>query len=525
MTNERVVREDRHLRLAEKVTGKKTAEIATKFLSRVLVTGDEGWLTTPAGRLTALTAVNLIARFCPKIDIEFGGATSLQQEILDLARRIDRRTVADFRAGSEVAGADYAAVLYLGRPVRLTSNMTSVVGEGWLAAVSSDGPAPQPPAAGYNPFGPILAACLGAAEVFKRLLHADPNKVAFFEPSAFSAYSYQVWSAAEMPEPGPALPEVIDLPVTLLAGAGAVGNAFAYALREVQGLRGRLAVVDKEIVEDETNLNRYSLAFHDDACGPVRTRKVDLVNRAFQAAGIRCTPHREEIDAYLARIHDGAEPWPGAVISAVDNNEIRPSLQRLLPDILIEGATSDSLFQVSRHVYEAGLACLMCIHTANGVASTERPYAELIADRSGLSQTRVRAALGDAELVVTEADVMGAPKEKRSFLREQLGQRICSVLSELAKLSTEPENVPQAATVSFVSMAAGTLAAAELVKWAADLSSALETMYNMDMFVSLENAMLLPWEKVTSCECHVRREANEKYRVKVIKWIGEAAGG
>jgi ThiF family protein len=512
MREQAIARYERHLRLAEKVTGLPREEAVEKFLARVLATGDEEYLQSRDGRLAALTAANLIARFCPKIDIDFGVNKLLQQEALELISRIDRGPLVDFRAADQAAWPEYEAVLYIGRMDRGSLNSTSVVGQGWLAAISSAGPTPALPAAPYNPFGPILAACFGAADVFKRLLHADPEKVTLFGPSVFSAYSYQVWGNDSYPDLGPVPPPRIDLPVTLLAGAGAVGNAFAYSLSELPGVRGQLAVVDKQDVEDDSNLNRYSLAYHEDAHGARPARKVDLVNRIFEGSGIRCTPHKEEIGSYLGRMFAGEEPRPRAVISAVDNNEIRPTLQRLWPDTLIEGATSDSLFQVSRHAYADGLACLMCIHTVNGPEQNSRSYEEVAADQTGLAVETVRAALRDDGRVVTEAEVTAAPEQKRSLLKDRLGKRICSVLSELAQLSEAPEAVPRAAAVSFVSMAAGALAAAELVKWAAELRSPLETLYQMDMFMPLQNAMLLPVEKTKSCDCNTRRREIERYR-------------
>jgi len=515
MRDEGVDRYDRHIRLAEKVTGQKAGALVDKFMARVLVTGDAAWLQSPEGRLTALTAANLIARFCPRIDFDFRGAETMQREALDLVQRIDRRPVAEFRSlTEEVSWVDYEAVLCLGRTGRVSPNATSVIARGWLAAVSSSGPPPALPDAPYNPFGPILGACFGAAEVFKRLLHAGPQKLAFLEPSVFSAYSYQVWDAGGTLDSRPALPQEIELPATLLAGAGAVGNAFGYALAEVPGVHGELAIVDREDVEDETNLNRYSLGLHDDACGPVHSRKVDLIDRVLKSTRVRCVPHKEEIEAYLKRLFAQEESRPRAIISAVDNNDIRPSLQRLWPDILIEGATSDSLFQVSRHAYAEGLACLMCIHTIESTADA-RPYEEFVAERSGLSPTAIRQALRDADRVVTEVDIAAAPEEKRAFLRHRLGRSICTVLSELEKLSADPNSVPAAATVSFVSMAAGTLAAAELVKCAAGLGSPLETLYQMDMFMPFENAMLLPTEKLRSCECYRRHHVHDRYRAIV----------
>ncbi|MCR4403007.1 MAG: hypothetical protein NUW12_09565 [Firmicutes bacterium] len=510
-------RHDRHLRLAQGVTGEDLEELGRKFLSqRVLVTGDEAFLDTREGRLTVVTALNLIVRFCPKIDIDLGNHRRLVTDSLGVLNRVDQSPNACF---NEVRGApweEYDAVLYAGRLPECGPNVTSVVGSGWLAGVSCYGPTPDLPGGPYNPFGPLIAATFGAAEVFKRLIRARPGAVSFFSPTVFSAYSYRVYGCCEPTELEPTLPAETCLPEVFLAGAGAVGNAFAYALRNVPGVTGPCAVVDREDLDDETNLNRYLLAFHEDAYGEEPVRKVDLVARAFENTGIKCRLYKIEIDEYLKRIFDKAEPHPDVVISAVDNNDVRPSLQKLWPDLLVEGATSDSVFQVSRHAYVDELACLMCIHSIHHAAQSHEPYETQAAKRSGLSDKEVRDALHDEKLVVTPADVDAAPEDKRAFLKERVGRPICSVLTEIETLSKTPMEMPPAATVSFVSMAAGALAAAEVVKWASGIGSRLETLFQMDMFCPIENAVLQGVEKSQRCQCYTRRRQIDQYRASAF---------
>jgi hypothetical protein len=514
MNSELISRHDRHLRLAHQITGEAPQTIIEKFLrQRILVTGAPDLLCLPEGRLTTLTALNLVARFCPKIDICFRDVQNLGAEALALLEQIDRSADAQFGVTDSIQWDQYDAVLFVGRPPTAKPNMTSIFGSGWLAAVSSLGPVPDLPPAPYNPFGPIVAAVLGAADVFKRLLCAAPDKVSLFEPTAFSAYSYKVYKPGEPLGQEPDLPTHISLPPTFLAGAGAVGNAIVYTLREVPGLTGSCAAVDKEDMDD-SNLNRCVLAFYDDAYGLFPTPKVDVISRALKGTGLECRPFKERIESYLGKIFDGHEPCPQVVISAVDNNEIRPSLQRLWPEMLIEGATGDSTFQVSRHEHAQGLACLMCVHSVNAVRQSSIPYEKTAAEFSGLSEVKVSAALRNADLVVTHEDIEAAPEEKQAFLRDRVGKSVCSVLADIAKLSQTPETMPKTAAVSFVSMAAGALAAAELVKWASGLGSGLETLFQMDMFFPFTNAAMLGVEKTNTCECCTRRTQIEVYRAR-----------
>lgn len=511
MTNEVRSRHDRHLRLAAKVTETSAVANETKFLRPVLFTGEAGELSTREGRLLALTAVNLVARFCPLIDVWFPSALGLAGDCVSLAKQIDSTPDARFAVVDACDTGSYAAVVHIGSVGPAGENVTNVLGRGWLASISSTSAAPILRSHPFTPFGPVLAACFAAAEVFKRLLSADPEKVALWGPTVFSAASYEVRQSEDAIAPAPFLEREIMLPVTLLAGAGAVGNAFAYVLSRVDGVRGELAVADKEVLgeEDDSNLNRYSLAH--EAHLAARMPKAWLVAAEFRHTDVKVTPFHGDIDAYLQCVYGGAEPRPAAIVSAVDNNGIRPSLQRMWPDCLIEGATGDSLFQVSRHVYAEQLACLMCIHPAQG-GSAKRSPQELASENTGLPLDVVAAGLRDGDRQLTEDDVAVASPEKQAFLRARLGHRVCSVFADAAQLSNTPGAVPAAPTVSFVSMAAGALAAAELVRYAEALPSPLETIYQMDVFVPPSVAMLVPMEKSRTCECYTRHREHDAYR-------------
>src|SRR5881628_2453823 len=90
---------DRHLGLASELAGKPRSEVIRKFVDqRVLLTGDRERLAMPAGRLMLLVTANLIARFCPKIDLLLDpSARMLVDETLGLLYRIDSGRHAEFR--------------------------------------------------------------------------------------------------------------------------------------------------------------------------------------------------------------------------------------------------------------------------------------------------------------------------------------------------------------------------------------------------------------------------------------------
>jgi hypothetical protein len=203
---------------------------------------------------------------------------------------------------------------------------------------------------------------------------------------------------------------------------------------------------------------------------------------------------------------------PEVVLSAVDNNVARLLLQKLWPDLLLEGATDNTLSQVSRHAYGTGLGCLLCIHDFTSV-QPGFSYETHMAALTGLPERTIRAALGDASLVVTADHVREAAENSREFLSARLGEKLCSVFSELEKISSLPtDTLPSRATVSFVSMISGLLLAAEFVKYAAGLGSSLKTFFDIDSMFPLTNAILQRVDKVPSCYCSTRAVEISRYR-------------
>jgi hypothetical protein len=386
---------------------------------------------------------------------------------------------------------------------------TIIDAEGWLAILGQRPSALRATANdGNNPFGALMVSALGAAEIFKHLVMPLPGKAFHFGEITFSTSDYSVGGN----DPGPTLPREIEIPNSFLGGVGAVGNAFLLSLSTVPGIRGDLMAVDEESVDDSSNLNRYVLAFEDDANPSHPMPKTQLATRLFENTGIKVQPFQEPIAVYLERIYRREVRRPEVILSAVDNNEARLLLQKLWPDLLLEGATDHTLSQVSRHEYDKGLACLLCIHDFKEV-DPNFSYTTHLAELSGLSEETIRASQTDASLVVTDEHVMQATAERRPFLSTRVGATLCSVLTEIETISSRPAEVlPVQPTVSFVAMISGLLMAAELVKYSAGFESSLDTFFNIDSMFPLANAGLQRVTKLSTCYCSKRAVEIKRYR-------------
>jgi hypothetical protein len=224
-------------------------------------------------------------------------------------------------------------------------------------------------------------------------------------------------------------------------------------------------------------------------------------------------PREELIDKTVEAIAGRDVPRPRIVLSAVDNNIARRSLQLLWPDLLIQGATDMLLSRVSRHEFGSGYGCLLCIHSD---ASADEPYSRVAERKSGLTAARIEAAQRDATLVVSEDDVRRAASEHQANLERNVGKPICSVLGELERISQAADRPPRAA-VSFVSMLAGVLQAAELLKYCLGLPSTLVTIFDVDAGMPLDRSVLQAVRPRPTCYCTQRADVVQSYRERVMK--------
>ena len=302
------------------------------------------------GRAMADLLVRLLARLYPSIIIHEEGAGGVGDEIRALARRINPRIDLSGQATIET-------VIGTTEPRWKTTRTVFAGCEGWTARLSTHGP--QGCGASNNPFGAGLAACLAAAEVFRTVFLPGTELDGDCEIA--------VPRAGERPRGNGHVEGSVGSLV--LAGAGAIGNAAAWALSRT-AVDGSIEIVDHESV-DLGNLQRYVLAERDDE----ERQKAPFVAGRFNGK-LTATGHAYTIAEFLQKKNHKVDN----LLLALDSAKDRCAAQASLPRRVANAWTQPGDLGVSCHDFLEG-ACVNCMYLPNGKRKNED---EIIAESFGV---------------------------------------------------------------------------------------------------------------------------------------------
>ncbi len=306
------------------------------------------------------------------------------------------------------------------------SGWTGAVGPGALEVPRFEG--------AQNPFGPYVAACLAAAEVYM-LARVRNHRL---QPISLNAWTLarvtdRLSEAATFDHSEP----IVELD-HVLAGTGAVGTALLLSLWAYPNASGivRAADADEKGIDD-TNLNR---------CVPFRWTDLDRP-KAVVAAERLSGPHGLIIEPTIGR----AENLVGTtthLISAVDTPEARQALQDRYPVSTVQASTSGLRLEVLRVDPSAGTACLRCFN----------PPQEAMSD----TEVRSTVAAMDEAAIAAHAAALGTdPSRVREWGRVGGCGQIGDAL--LDRLRPSDGGVAQF-SVGFMSVLAGVVLAAQVIK-------------------------------------------------------------
>jgi Prokaryotic E2 family C/ThiF family len=288
---------------------------------------------SPEARALLDLLVRLTSRLYPRMVVQGRAPSSLVAELVALACNINPNieVVEDAPATlwvnvGEDAGIETSGAIFIGSSE-------------WTALVSTD--QPQPVGASDNPFGAGAAACFAAANVF-RSIFVTQESGALDRNLEFP--TWRLPSRRSMP-----LPDRASVDLTLV-GAGAVGNAAAWALSRLP-VAGLVRLVDPEQIE-LSNLQRYVLGLRED----VDAVKVETVARYF-AGSVAAEARRLTWQEFVATSGSA----PPRVLVALDSADDRRAVQASLPRWIANAWTQPGDLGVSVHDFLGG-ACLRCLY-------------------------------------------------------------------------------------------------------------------------------------------------------------------
>ena len=311
------------------------------------------------GRAIVDLLVRLLARLYPSIvirDERDGDATS---EVSALAQRINPHI--------ELSGQPTVEVVIGAAEVRQGASRTVFVGSsGWSAQLSTRNP--QGCGNTNNPYGAGLAACLAAADLFRSVFSPGTELKGDFE------FTFPTLTE-ETNDVGDISGNVGSL---VLAGAGAIGNAAAWALSRTD-INGSIEIVDHESV-DLGNLQRYVLAGRDDENKP----KAKFVAGTF-AGTLSAKAQECKLAEFLKKKHHKVDN----LLLALDSAKDRRAAQASLPRQIANAWTQPGDLGVSTHDFLEG-ACVSCLYLPDCEQKNEdQIIAEALGVPEKLMQVRV----------------------------------------------------------------------------------------------------------------------------------------
>jgi hypothetical protein len=292
----------------------------------------------------------------------------------------------------------------------------------------------------------LAAACYAAGAVLRAMFGA---KLQVPGPAASIGLTIpiidivgpdQAWLSAEF-----------ELTDTYLAGAGAIGNGFLYALSLLRA-SGTLAIVDPDIVSDG-NLNRCVWFTAADVELPKAIRLSELAQPSFPR--LHLIPKTKTLQQVGKE--QPTDTWLKRLIVAVDSRRTRRHLQHEIPSEVFDASTTGAVECVlHHHVQPTDHACLACIyHETPDELAREQHMAETLG--VALDDVKQHYVSPDAarRIHVKYPHVAVEDLEGQAF--DTLFKALCS---EGRLLSANNRQV--LAPFAFVSVLAGTYLAIEL---------------------------------------------------------------
>jgi len=302
----------------------------------------------------------------------------------------------------------------------------------------------------YCPLGPYIAATIGAAEAFKRLLYVNFgwNEGIMITDLAFSLFDYSLGDNATI---GPDITQ-LQLYDVAIAGCGAGGTAALYTLVSFPEVSGEINVVEPGYLK-ASSLGRYLMSNYTQVHAPVH--KLESVEQFMTSYAPKVRVHGEQ-----KFWHEVRRDW-GIVVATVDKPESRWDIQRSGPRVILDAGVMGTLYAVLRVI--PGGWCLECKHPPDPAVTWKKR-----ALRWGLSVEEINQRIKEGTSISRAdierlADVQGRPVEH--FLSLE-GRRFDEIppLTECGQTPLTLAVPSQTPVLPLATTSAGIVLAAEVVK-------------------------------------------------------------
>lgn len=335
--------------------------------------------------------------------------------------------------------------------VRFGGSILAACADGWRFAIGDVADLPRARPSSSIAAASYFAACVLAGEVFKAFRRYEKSRNDAF-PLFFSLWSFEAADSWVVLDPG--LVTLPSLAPFYLVGAGAVGQALLATLIASDVPIEHITSMDGDAIDDEgTNLNRYCLA----TTGDIGTSKALIAERVLAAHNVSGFAFPGTWEEY-----QGSNRWGQRadllsleasflyenVLSCVDKNPARHSIQRFWPRVLLGGSTLGMGISVVNYDMQSDFECLMCGNPLPVDSWSVDKQATALRGMTKVERQRLAEAKG-ADAANVEA---------------YLDDERCGHLgvAEIKKFRLAPGDAEW--SVGFVSVAAGALLAVETIR-------------------------------------------------------------
>lgn len=395
--------------------------------------------------------VRLLSRLYPRMKFTYLGKGDMSAVIEDCLKKVK-----SINSLVEVEESKPSFSIIIGKTETGSDGRRMYVGsDKWTAKLSTN--ASLVCGESFNPFGAGVAGCLAASNLFRFIFQEFINHPELDSNVSLDVSSLNCGTPADVDVSG------IDLGVIHLAGMGAIGNGFLWAMSNLVKCKGILKVIDHETLAT-SNLQRYIATKEND----VGKFKSDLAKDFYSGNSIVVEPFKMKWAEYISTAEGSSVEL---VAVAVDSAKDRIGIQSSLPRLIINAFTENNIAGITRHLNFGDKACLVCGFIPE---KKMRDYSQEVSDNLGISnlENQVRHYIAnnsivDDNLITWISNANGIRKEDLSRF---IGQPFSNFYSDavcggmlLSLTGTISDNFKMEAPLAFQSAIAGILLASEVV--------------------------------------------------------------